>query len=464
MEQNNLFSKFRQLITIALLSFITFSILTNCTEKPLQIDPNDILPDNDMLDVIIDSIPVELYTVSLEALETKSIGISPLGCVNDTVVGIIETDFICDIIYADEVSFRNDLDPDSTEILDLTIELDYTTVYGDSMDINFNVFELYEPMPAYSKSDYILFSHMYSPEPINDGGSFKGKLISGDDDTISIYSIKLKKEFAERFIDTNLINEGIYGLYDQDIFKEYFKGFYFAVEPRAEAGGGIIMVNHYNSSMTLRTLEWNSDSVQWDTVSNIFYLGNPDSDFDEGGAHLNLYRSTLNAKLQQLVNDTITSYSSAYVQSLAGTKVYVKLPTLAALRETLNNSVSVNRAQLILPVDSVRFLRDKELYPPPVHLGIYDSKSNTAILDDQLVENYLGGYFDSDNYQYVLNIGTHIHEYLRDDNSTLSDAFYLFASKGSPVTYVEYTPSRVVLNGRKTSRPPFVRIIYSKIP
>lgn len=464
MEQNSLFSKLRQIVVIALLPFITFYFLTNCTEKPLQIDPNDILPDDDMLDVIIDTIPVELYTVSLEAFDTKSVGVSPLGCVNDTVVGILETDFICDIIYANEVSFDNDLDPDSTQILDLTIELDYNSYYGDSMDVNFNVYELYEPIPAYSKCDYILYSHMYSQEPVNDGPAFKGRLESNLDDTVTVYTIKLKNEFAERFIDTSLISDGIYDTYDPDVFKENFKGFYFAVEPRSEPGGGIITVNHYNSLMTLRTIEWNSDSAKWDTVKTVFYLGNPDSEFDGGGTHLNLYRSTLNEKLQQIVNDTLTSYSSAYVQSLAGTKVYLKLPTLALMRDTLSSAVSINRAQLVLPIDTIRYLRDAALYPPPLSLGVYDSKSNTYILDDKLREDYLGGYFDEDNYQYVLNIGNHIHEYLRNDSSALSDAFFLFASKGSPATYVEYTPSRVVLNGSITSRPPFVRIIYSKIP
>ena len=216
--------------------------------------------------------------------------------------------------------------------------------------------------------------------------------------------------------------------------------------------------------MTLRTIEWNSDSAKWDTTSTAFYLGNPNSKLDDGGTSLNLYRSSLNEKLQHIVNDTITNYSSAYIQSLAGTKVYLKIPALATMRDTFSYPVSINRAQLVLPIDTVRFLRDKVLYPPPLTLGVYDSKTNTFILDDRLRENYLWGYFDEDNYQYVLNIGNHVHEFLRNDSSTLSDAFYLFATKGSPATYMEYTPSRVVLNGSTTSRPPYVRIIYSKIP
>ena len=210
MEQNSQFSKLRHIVAIALLPFITLYLLTNCTEKPLQIDPNDILPDNDMLDVIIDSIPVELFTVNLEAFEAKSLDISPLGCVNDTVVGILQTDFICDIIYVNEVSFDNDLNPDSIQILDLTIELDYNSHYGDSMDVNFNVYELYESMPAYSKCDYIMYPHMYSQEPVNEGPAFKGRLESNLDDTIKVYTIKLKNEFARRFIDTSLISDGIY--------------------------------------------------------------------------------------------------------------------------------------------------------------------------------------------------------------------------------------------------------------
>jgi hypothetical protein len=464
MEQNNLFSKLRHYIAIALFTFITLSIITNCTEKALEIDPSDILPDNDMLDVIFDSIPVELYTIPLEAIETRSIGISPLGVVNDTVIGIIETDFICDFIFDNELDLGSNNDPDSIDILDMTVELSYETSYGDSTDVDFNVYELLEPMPAYTKSDYIMYSHMFSQEPINDGPPFQGRLTSSEDDTLGVYSIKLKSEFAERFIDTALINYDFYSYTNVEQFKETFKGFYFAVEPRAEAGGGIILVNHLNSSITLRILQLKPDSTNWDTLSITFSLGNPNSEMDDGGVHLNLYRSILNNKISQLLNDTITEYTSAYVHSLTGTKVYVKLPILPIMRDTLNNAVSVNRAQLILPIDSIRFNEDNESYPPPLNLGIYDSKSNSVILDDALAENHLGGYLDIDNYQYVLNIGNHIHEYLRNDSSSLSPSFFLFASKGSPASHLEYTPCRVVLNGSKSVRPPYVRIIYSKIP
>jgi len=464
MEQNKSISKLRRLTIFGLLSIFTISFFTNCTEKPLLIDPDEILPDDDMLNVLIDSIPVELYTVSLEALETRSVGISPLGCVNDTVVGIAEMDFISDFIYTDEVSFKSNLYPDSLDILDLTIELEYITTYGDSMDVNFDVYELYEPMPNYTRSDYVLFSHMYDPEPVNEGPPVKGRLSSDADDTIAIYSVKLNNEFAERFIDTTLIHEGIYESNNQRKFKSYFKGFYFAVQPREEKGGGIIMVDHFNSTMNLRTLEWNGDSARWDTITNYFSLGNPDSEIDSGGIHLNLYRSISNTKLERILNDTVNIYGSAYVQALTGPKVYIKLPTIDDMRDSLNNRVSVNRAQLILPFDPVIFDRDKELYPPPSNLGIYDSKTNSAIIDDALAENHLGGSLDTNNYQYVLNIGNHIHGYLRNDTSSFSNAFYLFAAKGSPVTYLEYTPARVVLNGSTSSRPPFVRIIYSIIP
>jgi hypothetical protein len=428
------------------------------------IDPNEVLPNDDMLEVFTDTVPVELYTIGFEALETRSIGISPLGCVNDTVIGILETDFICDFIFSDIVSYKDNVYPDSLDILDLTIELEYNTTYGDSMDVDFSVHELYEPLPNYTKSDYILFSHMYDQEPINDGPPVKGRLNSGPNDSVAVYSIKLKNEFAERFIDTALIHKGIFETYNQRQFKQYFKGFYFKVQPREEPGGGIIMVDHSKSTMILRTLEWNGDSAKWDTVSNLFSLGYPESEIDSGGVHLNLYRSTLNSKLSELLNDTITSYKSAYVQSLTGPKVYIKIPSLVTMRDTLNNAVSVNRAQLILPIDKEIFDRDKKKYSPPLNLGIFDSKTNSAIVDDELVENYLGGGIDTSNCQYVFEIGNHVHKYLRSDTSSLSNGFYLFAAKGSPVSYLKYTPARVVLNGSTSDRPPFVRIIYSKIP
>ena len=463
MEQSNLISRLRHYLSLVLISFVGISLIINCTEKPLEIDPGNILPDDDMLNVIFKDIPVELYTVSLEALETQSIGISPLGVVNDPVMGTLETDFISDFVYNDDISFINGL-PDSFEILDLTIDLAYAIHYGNPYELNFNVYELTEPIPIYTKSDYIMYPHMYNSEPLNDGHAYSERkyLLNTQRDTLSIYSIRLKNDFAERLIDEDLLDSGIYNSSSVDLFRHFFTGLYFAVEPRVEEGGTIITVDHRNSSMLFRIRGWNSTSESWDTINNTYSIGNSQV---HNGVHLNMYRNIPSNQLEEVINDTITPQSSVYIQSLSGTKIYVKMPSLAAIRDTLDTlvAISVNRAQLILPINEEIYNRDKQLYSPPARLGIFDSKSNYALYDNY-AENHIDGYLDFDNYQYVLNIEEHIHEYLRNDTNSFSNTFYVFAGSGTPVIPLVYTPARIVLNGSEADRKPYVRLIYSEIP
>jgi hypothetical protein len=484
MELNNIISQGRQMNLLAAISIISFLVFTACSEDPLKISP-DTLPDSEMVDVYIDTLTVELYTISADALETQSPGTCLLGSVNDSVLGTLETDFFADFIYTDEPTFKDETDLDSIQVLDLIIDLIYNNeiIYGDfdTSDFEFAVYELLEPVPQYTKSDFTVLPHMYDPVPLDSSISFENET----HDTYVAYDyydtcyITLSNSFAQRFLDTVLINEEIYHSENQQNFKDHFKGFYFAVKPRVDEGGSIISIpqplqvgssTYYSlMNMTLRTLEWDADSSEWDTVSTVFSIGNPQSVIDTGGVYLNMYRNTLSANVAAVFNDTINQFSKAYIQSLSGPQVFVKLPTLSALREEIGNSVSVIRAQLILPVEMESYLRDEDIYSPPYRLGLLDGSSEDPILDDRLIENYLGGYIDTtstDDYRYVLNIGNHLHEFLRDESSTLSNTFYLFAASPdltNTVQYIRDRPARIVLRGSTSSNPPFVRMVYSKI-
>ncbi|MBN1951256.1 MAG: DUF4270 family protein [Bacteroidales bacterium] len=440
------------------ISVLSIFLLFNCEEKPLEAGL-DILPSDELIDVIVDTFGVELYTITDEAVYTRSIGISPLGSVNDSVTGILQTEFITDFIYSDDISFL-DADREDVILLDLKIYLSFLDSYGDSMDVDFDVYELTEPMPDYGYSDYTMFDHMYDHEPLNVSEPYKLR-----DDT-SVYVMDIADDFAERLIAANWYGDSTLYVSDyQRNFKDYFKGMYFATESRASEGGGIIMVDHYHSSMVLRTLEYNSDSAKWDTLANVFYLGNPESEIDTGGVHLNLYHTENSPNVETVNNNFSKLYKRAYINALAGPQVLVRIPELERLREEYEGEISVNFAHLIIPFEEATFLRDTARYRAPANLGLHDSLTNEPILDDELAVDHLGGKLDSTEFQYRFNIGNHVHTYLRSSESSYSNSFYLFAASGSPVTRFRYTPARVVLQQDSVSgRYPRVRIVYSIIP
>ncbi len=485
MEQNNILSQYCRSILIAALPFLFYFIISGCTEEPVNISPNN-LPNDGSMEVYVKTIPVELFSIHTDALPARSIGISPFGSVNDGEIGNLQTEFLADFIYSEEPSFSEDTDLDSVQVLDLVIDLVYNRnlIYGGKGAIqsinkeNIDVYELLEPIPLYSKSDFLMLPHMYDPEPLDIDFSYDAKTYTNNtidvNDTIHIF---LDNSFAQRFLDTLLINEGIYNSENQQLFKEYFKGFYFKVQPRTTKGGVIIPIDHSYSSMTLRTIEWNDNDDKWDTISNVFTLGNPDSEIDSGGVHLNIYRNALSADLAAALDDTVSLEDHAYIQSLTGPQVYVKIPGLSALRDSLEGLASVNRAQLILPLDMDIYEEDKDLFATPYMLGLFDSKSNSAVIDFSLAENHLGGKLDSsdmENCKYIINLENHIHNYLRNSDSDLSNSFYLFAAtveeettssgiKVQYLRYIKYNPVRAILNGSSSSNPPYLRIVYSKL-
>jgi hypothetical protein len=475
MELNKTHSQKYQFYLVTLFTALSILFFTTCSEDPLRISP-DTLPNDGMMDVYVDTIPVELYTVSTDAIVTRSIGVSALGSVNDNVIGNLQTDFFADFIYVEEPSFKDEMDLDSILLIDLKIDFLYNRdkIYGDLEDLDFNVYELLEPMPLYTKSDFFVLPHMFDPESLVEEITYQNNsYTAGTSDVIDTCHITLKNSFAQRFLDTTLIDAEIYHSDNQRLFKEYFKGFYVAVQERSSVGGAIIQIDHSYSRMTLRTKEWNSTDDVWDTISNVFSIGDPSSEIDSGGVHLNIYRNAFKPAIASIINDTVNLHDYAYIQSLSGPQVYIKLPTLEALRDSLGGQASINRAQLILPVEMETYSRNKDIYSAPAMLGLIDGESKIPVLDFSLAQNHLGGKLDTtdtNNRKYILNIENHIHEYCRDESSELSNTFYLFSATieedEQGIQYLRYSkflPEQIVLNGSTSLNPPFVRIVYSKI-
>jgi hypothetical protein len=475
MELNNFFSQQKHHFQVLSVAAISILLLSTCTEDPLMISPGT-LPNSGLMDIYVDTIPVELYTVPLDAIVTKRIGMSPLGSVNDNIVGNLQTDFFADFIYSEEPGFKDEMDLDSIQVLDLVMNFVYNRddIYGNIDEFEFNVYELIEPMPQYTKSDFFILPHMYNPAPLNQTIQLKDNTYTaGTADVLDTCQITLKNDFAQRFLDTTLIDAEIYHTDNFRLFKQYFKGFYVAVNERTSSGGAIIQIDHSYSTMTLRTVEWNNENEKWDTVSSIFSVGNPESTIDSGGVHLNVYRSDFKPEVAAILGDTENLHDRAYIQSLSGPQVFVKLPTLDALKDSLQGLASINLAQLILPIDMDVYNDDHTIYATPNMLGLVDGESKEPIIDFTYLQGHLGGEMDTTetgNFKYILNIENHLHNYLRDESSELSNSFYLFSAiiekDNQNIQYLRYSryqPERLVLNGSSSANPPFVRIVYSKI-
>ena len=467
MVLNKLFS-FLQPCFSKVAFFIVFLMLfLSCKEEPLEVG-KDILPEEELLGVGIDTLSVELFTVGMGPVYTRDRGISPLGSVFDPVFGVNSAEFVTDFTFGENFNFGNEIDERYFVNLELVIK--FSSSYGDNSEINFNVYKLNEEIPHYAYSNYKPEPGMYDPLPLNISSpepeygtevDTSGNTVPTDE--IIGYRVFLREDFGKTLLDRTVINDSAY-FYDS-IFRSYFHGFYFEVEDRSTEGGGLINVSHSSSLLILRLLDTLSTSVV-DTVEHPFVLAHPEL----AGTSINMYRATYSGEINSVLNDTVNDQEFAYLQSLVGPMAMVSIPGLFEKRREYGYRAAVSLAELILPIDTLSY--DRDLYRAPNYLGIRDVANDTNIIDDGLLPGYFGGILDTINMEYRFNIGNYVHYFLRDSLSMTDERLYVFPGSylsvsgyPSDITFFSLTtPGRVLLNSVNSERKPTLRIIYSKLP
>jgi hypothetical protein len=479
MEPIKKFSFRKQIINVFIFS-VFLVLFSSCEEVPLKAGFN--LLGNDTLEIKADTLAIELYTVASGPYRAASYSTSLLGSLNDPVFGQLNAELLTDVLYTEYyVSYADKKDTDMVVLKDMELQLKYTSFYGDTTGFDFDVYEMTSAVPDTS-TDFDPENY-YDPLPLNIGKPLRIFIDTTNIDTIKntytlnySYNVKLRNDYAEKYLNQQMITDSGYYMKFKDDFKQLIKGFY--IKPKNN--GGLISIDHKNSKLLIHTIQ-KINGVN-DTIEDEFYLGyHP----DVGGLHINTFKNISGTEISKVFNDTLKINSQAYIQSLAGPQILVKIPGLKQKRTEFGYKMVINKAELVLPVNKT-YLND--LYKPPYIIGIRvrDSLANNRVLDDgqvnitrgsspnQRVYNSLNGVYDPARFQYTLNIGNQIHEFLRDQTgSAYGDSFYIFGAdwvyssiNSALVTvYSIQTPGRVVLNNSDAiESKPYLRIIYSKIP
>ncbi len=449
----------KRFLVVTIFSFFFLLIINSCSEEPLRIGIN-LLPEDELLQVYDTVLTVELYTVPAEPLISRSLTYNSLGSINDPVMGTLKTDFLTDLKHNGNVSFKDSIIEGKISIYNLELQLYFDYVYGDSMGFEFNIYELIDSIPSNGKSNYVVPLQKINPNPLNIGNH---ELLN---DTTQAIKVMLSNEFAEKFIDPQLVEDGIY---DTDslghaLFKEYFKGFYIATDFRNSEGGGIITVNNSTSKLILRTFEWNADSNYNDTIENAFSLGNPAIIWNEDSiVNLGMYQKTFSNEVASILNDTVNSQSLAYVQSLTGPNVMVEMPGLRDFLKGFEDNLVIHKAEIKLPLNQEVY--DNEYYKSPSSLGLVNSVSKTYLEDDLPITYYFGGGLDKNNYVYMFNVGNDLNEFMKDESDSIKKYLLFPSNRTMPVSRNEIVPGRVVLNGGNniSDHAPTLKIFYSLI-
>ncbi len=444
----------------AILMLLFFFI--RCADKPESIGA-DLLPENSSLGVYDDTLRVTLKTVPGVGLQDDvSDNESWMGSITNAITGTVISDFISDYIFTASPAYRYDTLDDDLELVSLELHLVYSELYGDLSEVAFNVYEMAEPVPYYDSTSFVMLNHMVGDSIGFFRGNVSSILTDEPEEDYNTCVISLSTGFAQKFVDLDLLKDTIFQTTNVANYRKVFKGLYFKSVSQSQTGGAL-KIDHEKSRMVLITSSPNGEGVRSNDTTE-FTLGYSESEIDEGGVHLNLFRHEISARVAAAMNNAAYT-SEAYLVSPGGARVLVSIPEFDAFKAEHYQKISINRAELVLPFsrslidgsisDNIRIARQ---------LGVFDASLRSPILDNQL-DGYLQGAIDSTSNQYLLNVGNHLQSILTDDDATESDSLYVFiADHSADESTGGKDIEHLILNGSSSNNYPYLRIVYSKIP
>ena len=406
-------------------ALVAVLVIASCNKEPDLIGL-DLLPGGDRLnmsDTIISNIIA--YSVREDSLSTVDLSSNLMGYLNDPVFGSVKASFYTQYrLPSNNFSFGANAVADS-----IVFTLVYNGIYGDSLTQHtVQVFELAEIIKD-STSYYSSSTLPVLPTPIGEAtfvpnlkeaDSVDGKYVKPH------LRVTLTQEFANKLLSADVETT----LSSNKFFAEVFKGLFIDVAPVAPGSPGSILHFDILDEMSRVALYYHNDK---DTTSIKFLINSSCHRFN----NYNHYDFTAAAPelLQQFAGDTTTIHQQVYLQSMAGSKVKLKIPWLENIPQ--NAKIAVNEALLIF-TDS----ESEGMFKSPGQLslrGLSDKGSYLVLPDEKIGAAYFGGrYVNKKEYQF------RITKYVQDRMKypDLPDNGLMLIIPGGALT-----ASRLILNG-----------------
>lgn len=427
---------------ITLLIFLLISFFITSCNKNEELGLN--VQSEDMLGVyFINNIPITAYTVYEDSVRTDKTIYNLVGSYFDPVFGLTNAEAYTQFkLTTTAVSFGTNPVCDS-----VFLSLAYNGFYGDTSSyMTLNVFEI--------SDDFYYNNYYYSNDVL---GVYKNNLANiyfkpnlidsvqvGGTKFAPHLRVKLKNTLGQNFIDASNTSD----LADNINFLKFFKG--LNISTNSVSSGGAILYFNFLSSISKLTLYYHNDE---DTTSYNFIIDDKCARYNNFD-HKKYSTADLILK-QQLAGDTTLGDNILYVQSMAGTKIHLKFPTVI---DSLNKlgKIAINKAELVMKVD----VNDIDKYAPPEKLVL--SKINTdgslSFLADYIYgDAYYGGSYSSVTNEYRFNVSKHIQDALLIGKFN-DKGLYLMVSGASVKS------NRAIIKGNKASEDNLrLEIIYTKI-
>lgn len=422
--QNNLMKNLFLLTLVTSFGLLAL-LFTSCENEESEIGLG-LIPGSDMMELLTDTIGCECYTVNDFKISTDERTLATLGSYMDPDFGLTKASFL----FQTRIS-SNNVDFSGVETVNsIELHLKYNFHYGDfDSDHTVNIYRML--------SDVYIDSTYYSDyKPTVSDIELLTSVNLDISEEDSLFTINLPIELANEFIDANNSEYFV----DNDVFYEFFKGFYITTE-NVSSGGCIYDFNLYDSES--RMMLYYNDSLEYE-----FYI-------NTNSATFNMFEhdySTASTELQDALADTTQLFDKVFVQSLGGLKTKIFFPELETLFDSTN--IAINKAKLTVKLEE-GYNETVYVAPPKLTLvAILESGSYDFVTDYKVNITNFGGEFNETYNSYSFNIPFHIQELV---NGNTDYGLYLFATDNRTKPY-----RAIIDNSQAENMGIQLEIFYSK--
>jgi len=413
-------------------------IFTACTP------PNDVgsevLPDDDFISGnFVDTFAIRMTTLQIDTMRSYLAARTMLGNYVDPELGhIFAETYLQPRILSSNVIFSDQ--PQFLELDSIVLRLDLTGFYGRfDNPLELEVFEVTESFPtdvAPNTQSVLAFDDSY------DYANGRVLDFSGLASFLDFVSIRLDDSLGRKLLfapEDSLINN--------TVFTEYFKGLIIRTKPINQSlsreSGGVFYINPSTDNSIL-TMFYKDSTVADDFSFDISSVSN---------YYTRLERTDVAGRLLDMVTQPGTDPESvpySVIQAGGTHKVFVDIPGIPSLE-----GKAINRAELILPVDTTFFGGDDRYAPPPGVIVYVANEDGTEEFDLSQIATTAS--FNPTTNQYNITLTNNIQTILA--GRLPANGFIIVPADGTT------TLNRAILAGpgHPFLEPKF-RVVYTDLP
>lgn len=251
-----------------------------------------------------------------------------------------------------------------------------------------------------------------------------------DGDTLPVNQLRFH---IDKTIGEDFFTEALNGtLNSESVFFNYFKGLYIVPDNGSQnVDDGAIVDFDLLSDYTTLTMYYKNIGVGTEDTLSFDFAVSESCERITTFAHD--YTGT---PVEAQLNDTTLGQQETYLQAASGVRVKLNFPHIMSYNDS--NSVSINKAELVLPIDNDQvgvYLPSERVFV----VGIDDEGDEFIIQDQFEGDTHVDGYWSVADSEYRLNISRYIQRVLAGTNG--NNGMYLFVGDGS------VTARRAVLSG-----------------